>query len=82
MLLKGKIMIYHDEESNQDFTCYLEDDGTMDTVISINGIEYRYDGEYCCDFRDEDGSMTEDGFFALIEETLSDCWEEITANHD
>ena len=42
--------------------CYLVDDGTMDTVISIDGEEVRFDCEYCSQFRDDTGAMTDEGF--------------------
>ena len=73
-------MIYKDGETGHDFECYLVDDGTMDTVISIEGQEFRFDSEYASEYRDDDGAMTTDGFFALVEITLDDCWDMIV--HD
>ena len=51
---------------------YLCDDGTMDTVISIDGEEHRFDGEYASQFRDTEGNMTENGLKELAEEILDD----------
>ena len=73
-------MIYKDDESGLDFDCILIDDGTMDTVISIDGVEHRF-GDMA-DFRDAEGQLSEDGFFYMIEETLSDCFDDIIACRD
>ena len=48
----------------------LEDDGTLDTVISVDGEQYRYDTEYAAMFRDGDGTLTEKGFIKLAKETI------------
>lgn len=58
-----------------ELTVLLEDDGTMDTVISVEHSladkrEYRYDCEYASHFRDESGAMTEAGFKELAEESI------------
>ena len=50
----------------------LEDDGTMDTVISVDGKETRYDGEYASSGRDRDGAMTARGLRALAVEAIDD----------
>jgi hypothetical protein len=45
---------------------YLEDDGTLDTVISIDGTRIRFDMESAAEYRDEDtGEMTAKGLRAL-----------------
>ena len=67
-------MIIKDKELGE-FTVLLEDDGTMDTVISVEHrltekTEYRYDTEYAAMFRDENGAMTDDGFKELAEESV------------
>ena len=55
--------------------CWLVDDGTLDTVISVDGEEVRFDCEYASEFRDTDGSMTETGFLQLAEEAIDSlCW--------
>ena len=58
------------EYNSQVYECCLLDDGSLDTVISIDGKEIRLDSEYASQYRDEDGTMTEKGFIKL-------CWEEI-----
>ncbi len=42
---------------------YLCDDGTMDTVIEVDGHEVRFDD--CSEHRDADGAMTRRGLRAL-----------------
>ena len=52
--------------------CFLIDDGTMDTVIKIDGQVFRYDRDFVIDsgYRDIDGRMTESGFYALCEDAI------------
>ena len=49
---------------------YLCDDGTLDTVISIDGKETRFDGEYAAEFRNKSGDMTKSGLRTLAIECL------------
>ena len=67
------------KESNHLFDVYLEDDGTMDTVLSVSpknhdlwarfgSREIRFDCEYASAFRKKDGSMTQKGFRDLAYE--------------
>lgn len=58
-----------------DFIVLLVDDGTLDTVISVSHLliavrEYRYDCEYAAQHRDNNGTMTNDGFVELAEESV------------
>ena len=48
----------------------LIDDGTLDTVISINKKEFRFSSEYAEIYRDKEGYMTEEGLRELAEETI------------
>jgi len=64
-----------DHENNM-FNVQLVDDGTMDTVIDINGREFRFDAEFASYWRDEDGSMTEEGLKQLALDALSSMEEE------
>jgi len=41
------------------------DDGTMDTVIDVDGHEVRFDGEFAAGFRGRDGAMTRRGLREL-----------------
>ena len=54
----------------------LGDDGTMDTVIEVDGREFRFDGEYASSYRRRDGSMTERGVRELARECLEDVHTE------
>lgn len=69
------------------FDVYLEDSGTMDTVISINGKEFTFDSEFASMFRDEDtGEMTSEGLEELALDALSTIepeeWDELTADDE
>jgi len=52
--------------------CWLVDDGTLDTVISIDGEDYRFSTDYASAYRDENGDMTESGFSDLCMEVIED----------
>jgi|TARA_R100000093_G_scaffold67612_1_gene39047 major membrane immunogen (membrane-anchored lipoprotein) len=52
------------------YEVYLIDDGSLDTVIEINGKNYRFDSEYVSIYRDKNGVMTEKGLKELAEETI------------
>ena len=54
------------------YEVYLLDDGTMDTVIEIDGIEHRFDGEYASYYRAEMGEMTVDGLEMLAKEAIDE----------
>ncbi len=60
------------------YECYLEDDGTLDTVVSVNGREFRYDCEFAADYRDDDGVMTDDGFYQLACDAIDAYETELT----
>lgn len=73
-------MVIHDREYG-DFDVLLEDDGTLDTVISvcpenqfifdqIGKKEIRFSTEYGTEFRDDTGAMTDDGFDELAAEAI------------
>lgn len=51
---------------------FLCDDGTMDTVIEVDGVEHRFDCEYASNMRDKTGAMTERGLRELGLEVLSE----------
>ena len=56
--------------------CYLGDDGTLDTVIVVDGHEFRFSQEYASHCRDQDtGAMTDDGFVELARECIEDLWQ-------
>lgn len=67
------------ERDGKTFEVYLVDEGTLDTVIQIEGTEFvnRFDQEYASSFRDEQtGELTEEGFRELAEETVEDYLEQ------
>jgi len=59
-----------DSEGN-DFEVRLVDDGTSDTVIDINGREFRFSSEFASYWRDEDGNLSEEGLKELALDALA-----------
>lgn len=59
------------------YQVFLVDDGTLDTVISINGHEVRYDQEYASSFRDRHGTMKKSGLKKLALEALEEDYYNI-----
>jgi len=59
------------DDENNSFDVYLVSDGTLDTVITINGEEYRFSGEYANYWRDSNGALSEAGLKALALEALA-----------
>ena len=62
-------------DNNKIYDVCLEDDGTLDTVLSVNGNEIRFSTEYASEFRDESGIMTTDGLNELAHEAI-DVYEQ------
>jgi len=59
------------------YDAHLSDDGTLDTVIIIEGKTYRISHEHAAEFRNADGSMTDEGFEELVKDILdSDLMDE------
>jgi len=59
------------------FEVELVDDGTLDTVIAINGQEYRFDQDFASMWRDEaTGELSKDGLTELALDALSNMEEE------
>ena len=61
--------------SGREHEVYLGDNGTLDTLITVDGIEHTFDGEYASQYRDSDGAMTEDGLRTLAIECIEECEE-------
>ena len=57
---------------NREYEVYLCDDGTLDTVISVDDIEHRFDCEYASQFRFDSGEMSEEGLKQLALEAIED----------
>lgn len=52
---------------------FLRDEGTLDTVLTVDGCRHAFDHEYAADMRDAlNGHLTTDGFYALAEEAIDD----------
>jgi hypothetical protein len=64
-----------DPEGNT-FDVHLVDDGTMDTVIDIEGREFRFDPEFASYWRDEEGALSEEGLKELALDALANIEEE------
>jgi len=47
------------------YECNLLDDGSLDTVIEVDGIEHRFSNEFASGCRDKNGAMTENGLKEL-----------------
>lgn len=70
------------ENESGKFTVILEDDGTLDTVLSVmqwtpdgrpdvtNSRALRFSTEYAADYRDENGRLTDEGMAALADEAV------------
>lgn len=63
----NEVQFEHDGEQHEVF---LVDDGTLDTVIEIDGREIRFDSEYASNFRKPDGSFDVNGLVELAIEEL------------
>lgn len=57
------------------YEVFLVDDGTLDTVLTINGNEVRLSTDYACNFRNEDGSLSDKGLKELALEEINMDWE-------
>lgn len=59
---------------------FLRDEGTMDTVLTVDGCRHSFSQEYAADMRDETGALTDAGFKELADDALDDhltsCIEE------
>lgn len=59
------------------FDVALVDDGTLDTVLLIDGQTARFSCEHAAEFRREDGSLRVSGLAALAREAIdADLFEE------
>ena len=56
------------KEDGKVYNICLIDDGTLDTVVSVNGEHYRFDS--CHAYRSNDGSMKQEGFDLLANDAL------------
>jgi len=61
------IIDYGDKER---YEIELIDDGSLDTIISIDGKEFRFSSEYAEIYRDKEGYITKEGLRELAEETI------------
>jgi hypothetical protein len=54
------------------YEIYLADDGTLDTVINIDGIDIHFDCEYASQYRTLDGKMKIKGLKLLVDEIIKE----------
>ena len=54
--------------------CFLGDDGTLDTVIEVDGKEFRF-GDTSWARDPNTGEMTDEGFVELCKECIEDLWQ-------
>ena len=59
-----------DYGNKERYEVFLIDDGSLDTIISIDGKEFRFSSEYAEIYRDKEGYITEEGLRELAEETI------------
>jgi len=50
----------------------LGDDGTLDTVLWIDGCEHRYSQDFGAEYRHQDGSISGQAWKSLARECLDD----------
>ena len=55
----------------REFDVQLVDEGTDDTVISINGERYSFSKAFAANFRTDEGQLLEDGLIELAKDALS-----------
>ena len=58
----------YDKESGKTLECLLIDDGTLDTVVTVDGKEYRFDSEYVA--RRQDGSIPAHELERLLDDAI------------
>ncbi len=59
-----------------DHDVHLIDDGTMDTVIMVDGRQHSFSSESVAALRDRRGSLSEDGMVELAEMTIeNEPWD-------
>lgn len=60
------------KHKGQEHEVFLGDNGTLDTVIIVDGKEQEISQEFAAEWREPDGSMTADGLVMLAKDCL-DC---------
>ena len=65
-----------DEEGNE-FEVALVDDGTEDTVIDVNGREFRFSNDFAGLWRDEAGNLSDEGLKELALDALANLEDDI-----
>ena len=51
---------------DRNYEIELADDGSLDTLISVDSILYRIDQFHAADYRDKDGFMSEDNLRLMV----------------
>jgi hypothetical protein len=57
------------------FECFLEDDGTLDTVVSVNNHIVRFDADYVA--RTRDGKIPPHELERLFDDAIDSLWDEL-----
>jgi hypothetical protein len=60
------------------YDVYLGDDGSLDTIVSVEGHDIRFDSEYASQFRNKKGEMTKAGWKRLKQAAI-DAYEDEVA---
>jgi len=50
----------------------LVDDGSLDTVIKVDGSESRFSGQYVAHYRNKNGVLTKEDFLELADEAIEE----------
>ena len=58
------------KEQDEQFEVFLANNGTLDTVITVNGYPVTFSQEYACDFRNAEGDFSESSFYDLAKEAI------------
>lgn len=62
------------------FNCALTDDGSLDTVFTINGREYRFDSEYVA--RVPSGYVPAHEIERICRDLIDENWDELTGENN
>ena len=61
------------DDDGRIYSCFLVDDGTLDTVIEVVGVDFRFSDTSM--YRDKNGALTDKGFIELCDECINDYWQ-------
>jgi hypothetical protein len=73
-------MIIEIEGEKKVYEVFLVDNGTLDTVLTVNGFKVTYDSEFASPYRDERGALTAGGFHELALDAIEAYEEDLEIN--